>query len=219
MVYWISYYIFKALMKVFFRGTCYDRHNLPDRGPFIGIINHNSLLDIPAMALVVRHRAVTMVKHSLFEVPLLGWWLRKVHMFPVRRGSGDQEAFEQALERLKQGFVLYMAPEGTRKYDPTQRPRPHTGFIRLAQLAECPVVPVAIHGTRQALPPGARFPRLVKVTAKVGKPIHLEKLEVSLKNRDALQQQADYCMAQVYRLLEDLTKGAQTKIKPCVEEV
>jgi 1-acyl-sn-glycerol-3-phosphate acyltransferase len=200
MVYWISFYIFKFIMKVFFRGQCYGRQNLPKKGPYIGIINHNSLLDIPAMALVVRHRASTMVKHSLFSVPILGWWLRTVHMFPVERGAGDQDAFERALDLLKKGYVLYMAPEGTRKYDPDNPPQAHTGFIRLAQLAECPVVPIAIIGTREALPPGAKFPRFVKVKANVGKPVQLKKVEVSLKNRAKLQQQAQEIMAEVYQL-------------------
>jgi 1-acyl-sn-glycerol-3-phosphate acyltransferase len=191
-------------MKVFFRGKCYDQENLPPKGPYIGVINHNSLLDIPAMALVIKHKASTMVKHSLFKVPILGWWLKSVYMFPVVRGTGDQDAIDRAVELLKKGHVLYMAPEGTRKYNPDAPPRAHTGFIRLAQLANCPVVPIAIIGTREALPPGAKFPRFVKVRAKVGKPIQLKKLEVNLKNRDKLQEQAQSVMEKVYRLREEL---------------
>lgn len=204
MVYWISYYIFKFLIKVFFRGKCYDKNNLPSKGPYIGVINHNSILDIPAMAMVIRHRASTMVKHTMFKVPILGWWLKTVHMFPVIRGSGDQEAISYALDLLKKGYVLYMAPEGTRKYNPDDPPKAHTGFVRLAQLANCPVVPVAITGTREALPPGAKFPKFVKVRTKVGKPIHLEKVEVNLKNREKLQKQAQSVMDEVYRLREEL---------------
>lgn len=209
MVYWTSYYIFKFIIKVFFRGKCYNRKNLPKKGPFIGIINHNSILDILAMAMVVSQRASTMVKHTLFDVPLLGWWLRKVHMFPIMRGTSDQEAFDNALKALKQGYVVYMAPEGTRKYTPGQPPRAHTGFVRLAQLANCPVVPIAILGTREALPPGAKFPRFVKVTTNVGRPIQLEKLEVSLKYRDRLQRQATQTMAEVYRLLDELVQWSK----------
>ncbi|NIR48681.1 1-acyl-sn-glycerol-3-phosphate acyltransferase [candidate division KSB1 bacterium] len=211
MVYWTSYYIFKFIIKVFFRGKCYNQNNLPKKGPFVGIINHNSLLDIPAMALVVRQRATTMVKHTLFEVPILGWWLRKVHMFPIIRDGSDQEAFQKALEFLKTGYVVYMAPEGTRKHNPANPPRARTGFVRLAQMADCPVVPIAIRGTRKALPPGARFPRFVKVTANVGKPIRLEKVEVDPKNRDILQQQATDAMQHVYRLLEDLAEMTNNK--------
>lgn len=211
MIYWISFYIFKFFMKVFFRGQCYDKENLPEKGPYIGVLNHNSIMDIPAMALVANSEASTMVKHSLFDVPVLGWWLRKTHMFPVVRGGSDQASFSKALAALKEGRVLYMAPEGTRKYDPENPPRPRTGFIRLAQLANCPVVPIAIIGTRESLPPGARFPRLTKVRAKVGKPIYLEKVEVSLETRDQLQEQAQMIMDEVYRLKTELLEATNTK--------
>ncbi len=203
-VYWISYYCFRFIMKTLFRGKCYAEENIPQKGPYIAIINHNSLLDIPAAALTVRGRVSTMVKDSLFKVPILGWWLRTVHMFPVIRGGSDQRAFNYALDLLKKGYVLYMAPEGTRKYYPNEPPRAHTGFVRLAQLSKVPVVPIAITGTREALPPGAIFPRLVKVRAKIGKPIYLEPVEITPDNFEILQQQANRAMSEVYRLRDEI---------------
>jgi 1-acyl-sn-glycerol-3-phosphate acyltransferase len=204
MVYWISYYFFRFIMKTVFRGKCYDEENIPEKGPYIAIINHNSLLDIPAAALTVRSRVSTMVKDSLFGVPILGWWLRTVQMFPVIRGGSDQRAFNYALGLLKKGYVLYMAPEGTRKYNPDEPPRAHTGFVRLAQLSRVPVVPIALTGTREALPPGTFFPRIVKVRAKIGKPIYLEPVEVIPDNYDLLQEQANRAMSEVYRLRDEI---------------
>jgi len=206
MVYWLSYYFFKFIMIVFFRGKCYGKKNLPKCGPYIAIINHHSILDIPAAALAVRGRVSAMVKDSLFEVPGLGWWLRTVNMFPVIRGGGDQRAFGCALDLIKRGHVLYIAPEGTRKYDPKEPPRAHTGFIRLAQMAGCEVVPIAISGTREALPPGAKFPRFVKVRAMIGEPITLDKVEVIPENYPALQEQANRAMRAVYRLQDELNQ-------------
>ena len=101
MVYWISLYIFKFIVKVFFRGKCYNRENMPKKGPFVGIINHSSLFDIPALTIAFKHRAATMVKHSLFSVPVLGWWLNAVDMFPVKRNESDDESFKWALSQLK----------------------------------------------------------------------------------------------------------------------
>lgn len=204
MIFWVSYYLLKAIVVLFFRGKCYNRDNLPERGPFIGIINHGSIFDVPAMTLVAKQRAVTMVKHSLFEVPLLGWWLRALGMFPVQRGKSDQAAFDNALRHLQKGNALFMAPEGTRKYTPDRPPRPHTGFVRLAQLADCPVVPIAFTGTREVLPPGAKFPRLVQIKANVGRPFKFEKVEVTPENIDKLQQLATTAMQQVYRLRDEL---------------
>jgi len=76
-----------------------------------------------------------MVKHSLFSVPVLGWWLNAVDMFPVKGNESDNDSFKWALSLLKKGGVVFMTPEGTRKYDPGNPPR----VVRLAQEADCPV--------------------------------------------------------------------------------
>ena len=208
MAFWISAFIFLIFSKIYFRGKGVGKENFPEKGPYIGIINHNSNMDAIAMSLVAKHRVRTMVKDSLFKVPILKWWLKAVGMFPVVRDAADERAFEQALEFLKQGEILFMAPEGTRKKENGERRRPRTGFIRLAQLAGCPVVPIAIHGTDKVLPPGAWFPRPVKVRVQVGKPIHLEKIEVTIENKEKLQHQANMVMDRIYEMLEQLDKEA-----------
>ncbi len=207
MIYWISAFILKLFAKIYLRGKGYGRENFPDRGPYIGVVNHNSNLDAVAMSLVIKHKVYTMAKDSLFRVPVLKWWLKAVHMFPVVRDASDQVAFERALNLLNRGEVLFMAPEGTRKKQPGERLRARTGFVRLAQLTGAPVVPVAIWGTDRVLPPGAWFPRPAKVRVRVGKPIRLDKIEVSLENKDKLQQQADMVMNIVYQMLSEFDQA------------
>ncbi len=201
MIYWISAFIFKMFAKIYLRGKGYGKENFPDQGPYIGAVNHNSNLDALAMALVLKQRVHTMAKDSLFRVPILKWWLKAVGMFPVMRDASDYEAFDNALNLLNKGEILFIAPEGTRKKEEGQRLRPRTGIIRLAQMTGAPVVPVAIWGTDRVLPPKAWFPRPVKVRVRVGKPIHLEKIEVALENKDKLQQQADMVMDIIYQML------------------
>lgn len=203
MLFWISAFIFKLFAKIYLRGKGYGKENFPEKGPYIGVVNHNSNMDAVAIALVVKHRAHTMAKDSLFRVPILKWWLKAMGMFPVVRDASDQEAFDKALNLLKDGKILFMAPEGTRKKEKGKRLRPRTGFIRLAQMTGVPVVPVAIWGTDRVLPPKAWFPRPVKVRVRVGKAIQLEKIEVTLENKDKLQHQADLVMAVIYQMLEE----------------
>lgn len=208
MIFWISAIIFFIFSKIYFRGKGIGRKNFPDKGPYIGVINHNSNMDAVAMALVAKQKVHTMAKDSLFRVPVLKWWLKAVGMFPVVRDSADEGAFNCALELLKQGEVLFMAPEGTRKKNNAEAKRPRTGFVRLAHLVACPVVPIAIYGTDKALPPGAWFPRPVKVRVKVGQPIHLEKIEITIGNKEKLQQQANMVMDRIHEMLEQLDKEA-----------
>jgi len=208
MAFWISAFIFLIFSKIYFRGKGIGKENFPDKGPYIGVINHNSNMDAVAMSLVAKHRAYTMAKDSLFKIPVLKWWLTAVGMFPVVRDGADDEAFKRADELLRHGEVLFMAPEGTRKKDNGERRRPRTGFVRLAQIADCPVVPIAIYGTDKVLPPGAWFPRPVRVRVQVGKPIRLEKIEVTVENKEKLQQQANMVMDCIYDMLEQLDKEA-----------
>jgi len=161
-------------------------------------------MDVIAMALAVRHKVHTMAKHSLFRVPVLKWWLRAVGMFPVIRNAADRRAFNHAIHLLRNHQVLIMAPEGTRKRTGNVRIRPKTGFIRLAQITDTPVVPIAIFGTDKVLPPGAWFPRPVSVRVMVGKPIRLEKIQLKHENKEQIQRQADMVMDLVYEMLAQL---------------
>lgn len=199
-VFWLSVYIFRLFCTIYFRGRGKGRKNYPKSGPFIIAMNHNSIMDIPAMSYAVDRPVRTMAKDSLFKIPMLRWWLYSAGFFPVRRGAGDRQAMDTALAALKNGGILCMAPEGTRKRKIDSRPKAHTGFIRLAQEVNCPVVPVGVKGARKILPPGAVIPRPFKLDVIVGKPITLEPVGVNPKNQEVLQKQADQVMDEVYRL-------------------
>jgi len=142
-----------------------------------------------------------MGKNELFQVPVLRWWLRKIHVHPIIRDTGDKEGFARIVDLLKMGNNMFVSPEGTRKWEQGQPPRPKTGFIRLAQTCHCPLVPVAICGTRNILPPEAFFPRWSKIVVRVGKPVMLKPIEVKLENHEILQAQANEVMRRVYELL------------------
>jgi len=204
MMFWLSRMILLVFTKLYLRGKVYGKENLPETGPYIGVINHSSNMDVVAMSLVANRKAYTMAKDTLFRVPVLKWWLKAVGMFPVVRDASDHKAFNHAVDLLRQGKVLYIAPEGTRKKQNGQRNRPRTGFVRMAQLADCPIVPIAMCGTEKVLPPGAWFPQRVKVSAKVGKPFKLEPLALKKECKDELQAQADWVMDRVYEMVEDL---------------
>lgn len=210
MIFWLSYYILKFIALVYFRGRVEGRENLPVRGPYIGVFNHSSFVDVAAATLVITSRVTTMAKHSLFEIPVLRWWLRAVGLFPVIRDSGDEQAFNQALAHLKHNGIFFIAAEGTRHHD-HGAPRPRTGFVRLAQMMKCPVVPVAFHGARQAMPPGAFFPRPVRLSAMIGKPIVLSPVECIPENKPLLQEQADVVMRMVYQMVEKMERREQAQ--------
>jgi len=203
-MFWISRFILNLFAKVYLRGKAYGKENLPKEGAYIAVINHSSNMDVVAMALVATRKGHTMAKDSLFRVPVLKWWLKSVGMFPVVRDAADHKAFSYAVNLLKEGKILFIAPEGTRKKENGQRRRPRTGFVRMAQMADCPVVPIAMSGTDKVLPPGAWFPRTVKIKVKVGKPVRLEKIPFNKDNKEKLQQQAEQIMDTIYEMVAEL---------------
>lgn len=201
MIYSISYILAYYFIKIFFSGESSGLENYPKKGPFIVAFNHNSGFDVLSIALGVRFRAHSMGKIELFKIPILGWWLSKVNVHPIIRDSSDKEGYERIVSILKNGNIVIMAPEGTRKWKKGIAPRPKTGMIRLAQTVNCPIVPMAIYGTRNILPPGSLLPRWNKIVVRVGKPIYPQPVEVSPENYDLLQQQAKEVMDRLYELL------------------
>ncbi len=201
MIYTISYVIFHYLMKIVFCGEGLGTDNFPRKGPFIAVFNHNSNFDVLTLSLAAKFRAMGMGKYELFKVPGLRWWLKKINVYPIIRGTSDVAGFEIIEKKLRQGEILFISPEGTRKWENGVPPRPRLGFVRLAQSVECPVVPVAISGTRDILPPGAFLPKWRKIVVSVGKPVSLVPIESKIENRGLLQQQANEVMRKVYELL------------------
>jgi 1-acyl-sn-glycerol-3-phosphate acyltransferase len=117
-----------------------------------------------------------MTKEELLRIPLVGPFFRSGGAFPVRRGEPDRRAMRLALDFLERGEVVLMFPEGTRSTDGRLQPV-EPGAAMLALRAGAPVVPIAIIGGHRAMPRGARFPRRVPVTARVGPPLPVPKLD------------------------------------------
>jgi len=110
------------------------------------------------------------------------------------------------MDILKAGHVLILYPEGTRVESGVLAvPEPGAGF--LAQKAACPVVPVALTGTRECFPKGARWPRRTKVTITFGKPFLVGE-ERPDGTRISHQDAADAIMVAIAELLPADKRGA-----------
>jgi 1-acyl-sn-glycerol-3-phosphate acyltransferase len=139
-----------------------------------------------------------MAKSELYFPPLK-WILRGGGAFPVRRGEKDTDAIERAVELCRQGEIVVMFPEGTRRAKGMRKKhtaRPHSGAARIALLAGVPLVPAAIAGTDE-------LRRLGPLRVVYGTPIELDDLG-ELDVRDAAQVATDRLMAEISRLEESL---------------
>lgn len=146
--YKIIRWIFNFVTYTLIGMKVYGEEHIPDKGPFIIVCNHASYFDPPLVGTAVRHHLIHfMAKEELFRNPLMNWFLRYVHTFPVQRGRIDRRAVMESFRVLKQGEVLGIFPEGTSK-DQGILGKFHDGFAGIALKAGVPVLPAAVINSR-----------------------------------------------------------------------
>jgi 1-acyl-sn-glycerol-3-phosphate acyltransferase len=167
----LSWPIVKTLFRLRARGL----EHVPEGG-FVLAANHSSNFD-PwplGMTLFPRRYLRFMGKSELFWTPLKQF-ITACGAFPVRRGERDLEAIRTATELCREGHVVVMFPEGTRRKKGLRKryeARAHTGAARIALGAGVPLIPVAIAGTD-------RLGRLEQLRVAYGPPIPLGDLAAS----------------------------------------
>lgn len=139
----------RPAIRVLFRPHVRGLENVP-AGGFVLSANQLSNLDGFVLAYALYPRQLRwMGKAELFH-PLVAPALRRLGLFPVRRGKGDLEAVAFAVDLAGDGHVVGIFPEGTRRRKGLRKKRearPHTGAARVALAAGVPLVPAAIAGT------------------------------------------------------------------------
>ena len=142
------------------------RENIPKEGPFIIASNHLSWMDVPLVPSFLKRKVVYMAKEELFYGKV-GWIVRFLGAFPVKRGEADRQSLRAADAQLKAGKIFMIFPEGTRSKI-HQLGKGHVGLGMIALRAGVPVVPVAVWGSENS------FKKLrPRVTVSYGKPMLL----------------------------------------------
>ncbi|HKG11105.1 MAG TPA: lysophospholipid acyltransferase family protein [Gaiellaceae bacterium] len=186
----VSWPVIRGLFRERIRGL----ENLPEGG-FVLAPNHVSNLD-PwplGMPLWPERQLNWMAKSELYK-PVIGTLISWGGAFPVRRGTGDEGAIETAVERVKEGEVVVIFPEGTRQRKGLVKryeARPRTGAARVALRAGAPLVPAAIGGTDRLL-------RLGPLSVAYGPPVDLAGLEGD--DREAAREATTRLMADIDKL-------------------
>lgn len=159
------------LLRVLYRTRVDGIENIPAGGAVIAG-NHVSYLD-PMLLWVVSPRPIHfMAKRELWDSKIVAWVLPRLWGFPVNRGEPDRTAITTATDLLKAGELVGVFPEGGRAEDGGEELRQaHGGVAFIALRADAPIVPVAFVGTEKAWPKGARLPRIVRTSIRIGAPV------------------------------------------------
>lgn len=159
------YRIAKCLVRIFmhliFRVKVVNKERFPMEGPVIVSINHTSYWDVPLVASFMPRKLHYMAKRDLFDIPILGRFIRFVGAFPVSRGKGDIGAIRTALTALSEDKVIAIFPEGRRVLaGMSHSAKP--GVALIAEKSGAPILPVAI---------GGKYRLFAKIPIVIGEPI------------------------------------------------
>lgn len=147
---------------------------VPTDRAYVYMSNHQSHLDIPILYASLPSRTIRMLaKKELFEIPLWGRGLRAAEFVEVDRGDHSKAiaAIDEAARLMADGVSIWLAAEGTRSRTGAIGKLKKGGF-HLALDTGSPIVPVAIKGTIDILPRGAKVMRTgVPVEVHIGAPI------------------------------------------------
>jgi 1-acyl-sn-glycerol-3-phosphate acyltransferase len=186
------------LLKGLFRLRARGQEHLPASGGFVLAANHNSNFDPWPLGVTLFPKRYLrfMGKSELFWTPFKQF-ATAAGAFPVRRGQADLEAMATATQLCREGHIVVMFPEGTRRKKGLRKKyeaRAHTGAARIALDANVPLVPVGIVGTD-------RLGKLAQLRVAYGPPIQLDDLA---GREDAPQVATERLMAAI----EDLVASA-----------
>ena len=156
-------------LRFWCRTNVIGRENIEAGKGGVFIVNHQSYLDPLFVAVRLTRSVSYLARDSLFKVPFIGWIVRNTYVIPISRTAFRGGSIRTALDRLEQGYLVGIYPQGTRCKGKPEIFKP--GFLSLVRRTDAPVYPVAIVGADKAMPKGAWFIRPVKVTVVYGKPL------------------------------------------------
>ena len=132
--------------------TLHHRERFDPRTTYIIVSNHQSMLDIPLSFLLFRHFK-WVSKAEMFRIPLVGWNMTLNRHVSLKRGdpASIRQMYAACEQHLREGSSIFLFPEGTRS-ETGEVGRFKEGAFRLAKRNKVPILPIAIAGTREALP-------------------------------------------------------------------
>ena len=155
--------------------------NIDPNRSYVVVANHLSTLDIMACLLAVPLPIRFLAKKELFRVPVLAQGMRMVGIIEVdreARGAVHSEVNRQSRELIEKGRSLIIYAEGTRPRNGVMKPF-KKGAFTMAISSGLPVLPLSIHGSYEAWPPGTPLVRGGVIKVVLDKPVETEGMTTS----------------------------------------
>jgi len=208
--------VIHILLYVFSRSRFYGKDIIKrEKGPYIFASNHTTMFDsgfIDGVLFCTRifhgYRGIpyhTPEYGNFYTNSLLSWYMDHAKCIPLERGKGlDQPAQQIVSEKLKQGGIIHIFPEGTRSRTGELLP-PKGGIGKRVYETRVKVIPCYQEGMRDILPVGTHIPRLgKKIRVIVGEPICFDEYFAKENVPDTWREIAQKVMDEIALLKEKL---------------
>lgn len=165
---------------LFFSGVKLDvtgLDNIPKDQACLFVGNHNSFFDVIATYSLTQKPMGYVSKIEFKKVPLLNVWMKRIRCLFLDR-SNIREGLKMVLEgvsMIKEGVHIFIFPEGTRSKDGKMLPFKE-GALKIADKANCPIIPVAIRGSGEIFEQHLPFIRKGRMQITYGEPIYPDQL-------------------------------------------
>lgn len=153
----------------------YGLDRVPKDRPVLFVANHRSYLDVILTYSQLPALTGFVAKSDFEKVPILPIWMRRLQcQFLVKDDLRQNlKSILGAIQSVKDGCSIFIFPEGRRSTGEDERDLLpfHEGAFKIAQKTGCPIVPVAICGTRDRFE--QHFPKVTggHVIIEYGEPI------------------------------------------------
>jgi 1-acyl-sn-glycerol-3-phosphate acyltransferase len=200
----------KALTRALCRIDDAQLECVPAHGPLILVTNHINILEVPLLYTHLLPRRTTCFVASVrWENPFFRWLLDGAQMIPLHRGEADIAALREGLRRLEQGWIVIIAPEGTRSRTGRLQ-RGKAGVVPLALRSGAPLLPLVYFG-HEGFGGNMRHLRRTDFHIVVGDPFRL-RAGTEGATREVRQAMADEIMCVLAALLPPENRGVYADI-------
>jgi len=163
--------------------------NIPQKGNFILASNHLSHMDWFMSGYIATPRKFTFIAQVDQYTGFKKMWRNIIYWYggiiPINRKSDEskKQAIDTAIKMLKKGYCVVIYPEGGRAYDGVMRDF-KSGVGKLYLESGVPVLPVALRGTDELMPPHGNLKFKKTAQISIGKPLNFYKDREKANNLD-----------------------------------
>lgn len=158
--------------------TVIGTSNIPLDESVLFVFNHRSYYDILVSYATVPILSGFVAKKELKRFPFINIWMSFINCLFIDRDDIRQslKTILEAIEKIKDGYSIFISPEGTRNREKDLLPFKE-GSFKIAEKTSCPIIPVSISNADSVFEKHVPWVKKSHIIVEYGKPIYVKELD------------------------------------------